>query len=69
MTIRNVHRSIIYDIVDNWEPPKCYRKKVNRFGDITHGIVQLLKIVLTVDVKSYLKRVMKRTGCKTLSTV
>lgn len=45
-------------------------KKVNRFGDITHGIVvQLLKMVLTVDVKSYLKRVMKRTGCKTLSTV
>ena len=45
-------------------------KKVNRFGDITHGIVvQLLKMVLTVDMKSYLKRVMKRTGCKTLSTV
>ena len=45
-------------------------KKVNRFGDITHGIVvQLLKMVLTVDMKSYLKRVVKRTGCKTLSTV
>lgn len=45
-------------------------KKVNRFGDVTHGIVvQLLKTVLTVDVKSCLKCVMKCTGCKTLCTV
>ena len=45
-------------------------QKVNRFGDITHGIVvQLLKTVLTVDVKSNLKCVMKCTGCKTPYTV
>lgn len=47
-------------------------EKVSEVGNITGGNsvwLQKMRLIKTVDVKSYLKRLMKCTGCKTLFSV